>query len=188
MDKKSVLSLGVIVIAVIAVGISSWMMRPDPELKALAQKVEKEQAAKAEGNRKSAEWMQKRIDATGHGVRKITNIRPDPKQKQAQELDHLTQELTLTDAQKTQVKAILEADTPRIQAVFEDQEQPVEQKSEKVRQIRQEMDGKIKAALTPEQQTKFDAMQKKPEPKAATNETPKVGGTPKASATPKAGG
>jgi periplasmic protein CpxP/Spy len=55
--------------------------------------------------------------------------------------EHLAKELGLNDEQKTKVEAIFAA------------------QKEKIKALHEETDASIKAILTPEQQTKFDALQ-----------------------------
>lgn len=82
----------------------------------------------------------------------------DPKLMQARMLDRLTRDLTLTDAQKEQVRTIQASTMPQIHALFEDRTLPEEQKREKIRSLHEEQDKKIKAILTSEQQSRFEEM------------------------------
>jgi protein CpxP len=59
---------------------------------------------------------------------------------------------SLTDEQKTKIKAIYEKSAADMQAI------PQEERREKMGPIMQAAQKEIRAVLTPEQQTKFDAM------------------------------
>jgi Spy/CpxP family protein refolding chaperone len=83
----------------------------------------------------------------------------NPQQMAARRLDQMTQELQLTPEQKTKIQAIQESSMPAIKAIFDDTTLTREQRREKMRPLRDETDAKIKQVLTPEQQTKYDAMQ-----------------------------
>jgi periplasmic protein CpxP/Spy len=68
-------------------------------------------------------------------------------------LERLSQALTLTDAQKPQVKAVLEEETKKIQGI------PREERREKMPAIREETSKQMKAILTPEQFKKYEETQ-----------------------------
>ena len=70
-------------------------------------------------------------------------------------------ELHLTDAQKQQLRPIIEEEVKQINAVRDDQSLNMDQKRAKVEQIRQTEFPKIQAILTPEQVTKLKEMQQK---------------------------
>ena len=71
-------------------------------------------------------------------------------------LERLTKALDLTGDQKTKIKSIFEERRENVKAVREDATLSDEQKKEKAKEIIQSSTGKIKALLTPEQQTKFE--------------------------------
>jgi periplasmic protein CpxP/Spy len=70
-------------------------------------------------------------------------------------LTQLTEQLKLTDAQKTEIKPILAAEANEIKAVAQDSSLSKEQKQTKISAIREASDTKINALLTPEQQAKW---------------------------------
>ena len=68
-------------------------------------------------------------------------------------LEHLTKELNLTADQQTKVAPIVDAAKPQIRAIHEETMQ-------KMRTILENAGAQIRPLLTPEQQTKFDALKK----------------------------
>ncbi|MDE1177720.1 MAG: hypothetical protein PW789_14135 [Edaphobacter sp.] len=74
------------------------------------------------------------------------------------ELDMLTQKLSLTSDQQTQVKAILDDQGKQMQALREDTSTSREEKRPKMMAIRKSSQDKIRATLTDDQKTKYDAM------------------------------
>ena len=73
----------------------------------------------------------------------------------------LTKELNLTPDQQTQVKAINDDSRSQMMALRNDTSTPQADKRAKMMDIRKSSDDKIRALLTDEQKTKFDAMQAK---------------------------
>ena len=67
-------------------------------------------------------------------------------------VEQLDKALTLTADQKTKIMAILEKGREEAQAI------PKEERKEKMPEMMRAQNAKIRALLTPEQQTKFDAM------------------------------
>lgn len=75
------------------------------------------------------------------------------------QVEFLTKQLNLTPDQVTQVKAI-DADTMKqMNALREDTSVAQQDKRAKMMDIHKAAQGKIRALLTPDQQTKFDALQ-----------------------------
>lgn len=70
-------------------------------------------------------------------------------------------ELHLTDAQKQQLRPIIQEEMTQINAVRDDQSMSMDQKRAKVEQIRQTEFPKIQAILTPEQIQKLKDLQQK---------------------------
>lgn len=68
-------------------------------------------------------------------------------------LEHLTTNLNLTADQQTKVQPILDAAKPKIAAIHQDAMQ-------KTHAVMSDAMSQIRPLLTPDQQTKFDAMQK----------------------------
>lgn len=73
------------------------------------------------------------------------------------QLDQLTSQLSLTDEQKPKVLAILEDSSKKMTDLRSSGGDPQEMRP-KMTAIRQEQQDKIKALLTDEQKTKYDAM------------------------------
>lgn len=73
----------------------------------------------------------------------------------------LTKQLNLTPDQQTQVKAINDDSRSQMMALRNDTSTPQADKRAKMMDIRKSSDDKIRALLTDEQKTKFDAMQAK---------------------------
>jgi Spy/CpxP family protein refolding chaperone len=75
-----------------------------------------------------------------------------------QRLNHMSQELNLTDDQKEKLKPVLEDEMKQIQAVRQDNSLSRDQRREKVMQIHQSTKPQIEAVLTPEQKEKLNKM------------------------------
>ena len=78
---------------------------------------------------------------------------------QGQQLEMLTQKLNLTTDQQTQVKAIDEDAGKQMMAVRNDTSLSQDDKRTKMMGIRKSSQDKIRALLTDDQKTKYDAMQ-----------------------------
>lgn len=76
-----------------------------------------------------------------------------------QQLQSLSEKLTLTDDQKAKIKPILEDQMKQMKALHEDTSLSAEQKRDKMKSIHDTSHEQINAVLTPEQQTKFKEMQ-----------------------------
>jgi Spy/CpxP family protein refolding chaperone len=68
-------------------------------------------------------------------------------------LDHLSKDLNLTDDQKTKVQPIIDQAKPQMAAIHKEA-------MEKMHALLESAGAQIRPLLTPEQQVKFDAMQK----------------------------
>jgi Spy/CpxP family protein refolding chaperone len=75
-----------------------------------------------------------------------------------QQMERLTTELTLTDAQKPQVKAVLENTMKQRQAISADTSLDRQQQREKMRPIMEEQNTKMKGILTADQFKKYEDM------------------------------
>lgn len=75
------------------------------------------------------------------------------------QVEFLTEKLSLTPDQVTQVKAIDTDSSNQMKALREDTSTAGPDKRAKMMEIRKASQGKIRALLTPDQQTKFDALQ-----------------------------
>jgi Spy/CpxP family protein refolding chaperone len=67
--------------------------------------------------------------------------------------DHLTKDLSLTDDQKAKVQPIIDQTKPQMAAIHKEA-------MEKMHALLESAGAQIRPLLTPEQQVKFDAMQK----------------------------
>lgn len=109
------------------------------------------------------------IGATALPVMAQEPAAPPPPQAQAgperggpgrgNQVEYLTKQLNLTPDQVTQVKAIDEDSGKQMKALREDTSVAQQDKRTKMMDIRKASQGKIRALLTPDQQTKFDALQ-----------------------------
>ena len=95
----------------------------------------------------------------------------DKAAKGKEKLDKLKTDLSLTDDQAKKVQDIMMEQREKMKGMKDDTALTKEQKMEKMKAGRAEVDAKISALLTPEQKAKWDAMKKdrpaKPEKPAA---------------------
>jgi Spy/CpxP family protein refolding chaperone len=82
-------------------------------------------------------------------------------QQPEQMLERMSAALNLTDDQKAQIKPLLEEQAKQTRAIFSDESLAREQKMEKIREVREATQKKIKPILTEEQQAKFAKMQER---------------------------
>ena len=75
------------------------------------------------------------------------------------QLDELSSKLKLTDAQKPQVKAILQDQRDQMKQVMDNSSGSREDNRSKMREIHEASVGKIRDLLTDDQKAKFDKMQ-----------------------------
>ena len=75
-----------------------------------------------------------------------------------EQLDRLKEVLSLTQEQTDQIQAIIKGNAPQRQAIFSDDSLSPDDKRAKMQELNKGAQAKIRALLTPEQQTKFDAM------------------------------
>lgn len=105
-------------------------------------------------------------------------------------LQRMSEALNLTQEQKDRVAAIFKENAPQIQAIMSDEARARDERRAKMQELRKDMRARIRAVLTPEQQTKFDTM---PRPGWGTRgqrpgHEPPPGNEPPATSTPPAGG
>jgi periplasmic protein CpxP/Spy len=81
--------------------------------------------------------------------------------KRPDALQRLDKELTLTDEQKTKIKPMLADQAKQMKALRGEAGGDRTEAIAKIRQLNDDTNAKIKAVLTPEQQTKFAAMLEK---------------------------
>jgi len=75
------------------------------------------------------------------------------------QLDELSQKLSLTDAQKSQVKTILQDQRDQMKQVMDNSSGSREDNRSKMREIHEKASGKIREVLTDDQKTKYDKLQ-----------------------------
>lgn len=73
-----------------------------------------------------------------------------------QRLDNMKSSLSLTDDQVTKIKAIYEETRPAMQALRDDSSLSQDDRRAKMREIRDQINEKVGAVLTPEQKTKWE--------------------------------
>lgn len=82
-----------------------------------------------------------------------------PGQREEHQIDFLTKKLNLTPDQVTQVKAIDDESRTQMMALRQDTTTPQADKRAKMMDIHQASQAKIRAVLTDDQKTKYDALQ-----------------------------
>jgi len=75
------------------------------------------------------------------------------------QLDHLSSKLNLTDAQKPQVKTILQDQQDQMAKLMSNNSSSREEMHAKMRDIHEKSNSKIRAILTDDQKAQFDKMQ-----------------------------
>jgi protein CpxP len=78
---------------------------------------------------------------------------PGPHHEMGNPLEHLSKDLNLTDDQKAKVQPIIDQTKPQMEAIHKEA-------MEKMHALMESASAQIRPLLTPEQQTKFDAMKK----------------------------
>jgi Spy/CpxP family protein refolding chaperone len=87
-----------------------------------------------------------------------SSVDPETKAKVQEKLQQISSELNLTDAQKAQLKPILQSEVQQFQAVKNDTSLSPDQKQAKVKEIQQTYRSQMSSVLTPEQQKKWATM------------------------------
>lgn len=82
--------------------------------------------------------------------------RPERVEQAAARLRQLTEELALTDAQKTAIAGLMQRQRAQLEAIRADGTLRPRKKITKMRELGETFRGEIRALLTPEQQQKFD--------------------------------
>ena len=80
--------------------------------------------------------------------------------KRQQRMEEMLDQLQLTDAQKEQIKPLMQDQFQQMKAVRDDATLTQEQKKAKVQEIHKGFREKLKAILTPEQLTKWEELMK----------------------------
>lgn len=83
-------------------------------------------------------------------------------ERAAERLQHLAQELALTDAQKAQIGDLMAKQRDAAFAIMDNEDLNRREKMKKVRDLRETGRMQIRALLTPEQKKKFDALPPEP--------------------------
>ncbi len=86
--------------------------------------------------------------------------RRNPGEMEQRRLDMITKQLNLTPDQVTQVKAILDSQTQQMAALRDGGDAQGDRRAQMM-SIRQSTQAKIRATLTDDQKTRFDAMQER---------------------------
>ena len=89
------------------------------------------------------------------------NGMPDPQQMQARMLEEIGKEVGLSAAQKDQIQPIQAGMFTQMDTIFKDNTLSQQEKMDKMQRMGETNDAQIKAVMTAEQQTKYDAMQKR---------------------------
>lgn len=87
-----------------------------------------------------------------------SSLDPETRAKVQQRLQGISSELNLTDAQKEQLKPILQSEFQQLKSVHDDTSMSADQKQAKAQEIHQSYKSQIGAVLTPDQQKKFATM------------------------------
>jgi Spy/CpxP family protein refolding chaperone len=93
---------------------------------------------------------------TGQAGSEHAHMKMDPQQM----VNHLDQELSLTADQKTKITTILENSNKHAEKLMSTSSGDKQAMHEEMRQLHENTHAQIRATLTPDQQTKFDAMMK----------------------------
>jgi protein CpxP len=83
----------------------------------------------------------------------------NPAEMEQRRLDMMTRQLSLSPDQVTQVKAIMDSQSQQMTALRDGGGPPTGAQREQMMAIRQASNAKIRALLTDDQKTKFDAME-----------------------------
>lgn len=86
--------------------------------------------------------------------------KPDRPAKAGERMHNMADTLALSPEQQDQLKAIMESQREQLKALRDDESLERSEQRIKMREIQEAGLVKIRAMLTPEQQTKFDAMPK----------------------------
>jgi periplasmic protein CpxP/Spy len=84
--------------------------------------------------------------------------RPSMDQMVDRQMQHLTQALSLSSDQQTQIRPILKDQMTQMMALRQDTQTAPADKRDQMTKIRTDAQSKIRAVLTSDQQTKYDAM------------------------------
>lgn len=85
----------------------------------------------------------------------------DPKEMAQKRVEMMTKALNLTPEQSSQITAIMAETGPAMKALHEDSSLDKDQKRTKMKELREGVDSKISAVLTPEQNAKWQEQREK---------------------------
>jgi periplasmic protein CpxP/Spy len=86
-------------------------------------------------------------------------------------LRRLGEQLSLTDGQKAKIKPILAQEGQQIRAIQQDSSIPQDQRIDRIKMIHQSFQPQILGILTPEQQEKYEQLEKEAQDKRPQNAT-----------------
>src|ERR1700694_1720566 len=98
-------------------------------------------------------------DGSGRGMGR--GMHGDPAKMEDRQLQMMTKQLNLTPDQVTQVKGVFAESDQQLKALRDDTSIANADKRSKMMSLMQDRHAKVKAVLTDDQKTKFDAMQAK---------------------------
>jgi Spy/CpxP family protein refolding chaperone len=87
-----------------------------------------------------------------------SSLDPETRAKVQQRLDNISTELNLTDAQKQQIKPILQSEVQQLKSVRDNTSLSADQRQSKAKDIHQSSKSQIEGVLTPDQQKKLESM------------------------------
>src|SRR5262245_12260375 len=90
-----------------------------------------------------------------HHGKQLRAMMPSPDDR----LEHLSQALSLTDDQKAKIRPMLEDESSKMQALWQDTSTPREDKRAKMQQIHEDTTEKMNTVLNEDQQKKLAEMQ-----------------------------
>ena len=101
-----------------------------------------------------------------------------PQMTPDEQLTRLSADVNLTDDQKAKIKPIFEDQAAKTKALREDTSTSMEEKRPRMQDIRKAASDKVRALLTPDQQTKYDEAQAKMRARGPDGQKPADGQKP----------
>lgn len=111
------------------------------------------------GARRMAVVSQANSDRSALRQQRAARGMPDPEQVRAQMQEDMARSLGLTEPQKRAMKAAME-EGPDPHAIFQDRSLSQDQRFERMREIGQAREARIRSILTPDQVAKYQEMQR----------------------------
>jgi Spy/CpxP family protein refolding chaperone len=154
MNKKNFLLISTWALIMIFAGVRAYSQNPASQAASQAGSAAS-QAGNAAGNAASQAG-----DATSHAAAQAKDdvtqtLDPEVKAKVAAKLQKLSDELNLTDDQKTQLKPVLQGEVKDLKGVHDDSSLSADQKQQKMTEIHDSAKSQIGSILTPDQQKKL---------------------------------